>query len=282
MTSRSREEDRLLSAALAYADRGWPVFPLKPQDKTPITKNGVKDATTIRSRVLLWWQSVPDANIGLACGTVFDVLDVDGSEAVPTVQDLLGATYTHDGPVAITGRESTGLHLYFQSVPGSGNRAGMLGSKIDYRGSGGYVVAPPSIHPSGRAYRWDKHRDANIALPVAPEALQDLVLRAVAEPITTPQAIKLQTPAEPRLVTAGPAAEFALKREDITETVSRLGAIIVKRGSNLFINCLFHDDRNPSMQLYPDNTFYCHGCDAKGDSINLNKGQDMTGRKFSG
>src|SRR4051812_49746069 len=72
----------LHDAALAYAARGWPLFPLKPREKTPLISkadggNGVKDATTDPAAIEAWWTACPEANIGLACGAAFFVLDAD-------------------------------------------------------------------------------------------------------------------------------------------------------------------------------------------------------------
>ena len=58
----------LQSAALGYARAGWPVFPIIPRDKNPITPNGFKDATTDGDRVRQWWEQHPGANIGLVPG----------------------------------------------------------------------------------------------------------------------------------------------------------------------------------------------------------------------
>ena len=68
--------------ALAYAARGWPVFPLKPGQKVPLIAkrdggSGVYDATIDPEQIKAWWTRTPDANIGLACGSYFWVLDVD-------------------------------------------------------------------------------------------------------------------------------------------------------------------------------------------------------------
>src|SRR3954453_18758431 len=72
----------LSGSALAYAERGWPVFPLRPREKVPLIAkaaggNGVHDATTDLDQISAWWTRCPRANIGLAAGPAFWVLDVD-------------------------------------------------------------------------------------------------------------------------------------------------------------------------------------------------------------
>lgn len=278
MTSPSKEKNRLLSAALAYADRGWSVFPLRPREKAPITKKGFLDGSTDRSQILQWWQFFPEANIGLATGSPFDVLDIDGPDSVPALRSILGRDFRHVGPVAKTGREGKGIHLYFAALADSRNRAGLLGGKLDYRGTGGYVVAPPSIHPSGRVYEWDANRDYHTELPTVPDTLREVVLKDTTNQRNM-QVVRLETKYDIKL--EGQAAT-ALFRPPIEDIVRSLQGEIVRRGANYFTNCFFHDDSDPSMQLYEDNSFYCHGCEAHGDSFDLQRGQDMTGRNFGG
>lgn len=143
---------RLLAAALRYAEWGWPVFPLKPGGKQPATRNGFKDATADADRIRVWWDATPDANIGLPTGIAFDVIDVDVPAGVMPYSQLVGDRLVPDahGQVATA---SGGLHLYIPAT-GDGNRAAILPG-IDYRGAGGYVVAPPStLGERGRSWSW--------------------------------------------------------------------------------------------------------------------------------
>ena len=143
---------RLLDAALVYASWGWKVFPLKARSKQPATRNGFKDATTDPDQIRAWWTRNPDCNIGLPTGHAFDVIDIDVPEGVTSYTDLLESELVPDshGQVATS---SGGLHLYIPPT-GDGNKAGILPG-IDYRGAGGYVVAPPStLGERGRAWSW--------------------------------------------------------------------------------------------------------------------------------
>ncbi len=85
-----------------------------------------------------------------------------------------------------------GSHIYF-AHPGRPvqNSAGRIGSGLDIRGDGGYVVAPPSIHSSGELYRWDPHaRASDVALPEMPPWLLDLALKKNAPGTTNEMPIK--------------------------------------------------------------------------------------------
>jgi hypothetical protein len=168
MTERTMETIKVLdlgSAAYEYACWDWPVFPLAHHGKAPaIPKRkggkGFKDATTDAKRIEKWWGRHPDHNIGLATGHMFDVIDVDtkDSDGNPTPQginSLMKLLEDHKVPtchgVAVTA--SGGMHLYVKPT-GKRSYAGIRPG-IDYRGLGGYVVAPPStLGRAGREWTW--------------------------------------------------------------------------------------------------------------------------------
>lgn len=153
----------LLDDALAMAARGWRVFPCEVRGKRPLgalAPHGLNDATDDLEQVRAWWTTEPEANIGLATGRASGVvvIDLDGEAAEDAYGFLL---YTHGAPGSRTApdgasvRTGSGWHLYLN--PGDydiRNSASRVASGIDVRGDGGYVVAPPSVHPSGRAYVW--------------------------------------------------------------------------------------------------------------------------------
>lgn len=152
-------------AATTYAEHGWHVFPLAAHSKKPaIPKDkggkGFKDATNDPERIKRWWTRHPTHNIGLATGHVFDVIDVDtkdsdGNPSPEGIRSMSKVLQDKDLPdahaVAVTA--SGGMHLYVLAT-GKGNYQ-KIRPGIDYRGLGGYVVAPPSLLPgSGRSYTW--------------------------------------------------------------------------------------------------------------------------------
>jgi hypothetical protein len=147
--------DALRVAALWYAQQGIPVFPLQPRQKRPLPgSSGFKDATADVHQVHTWWDATPDANIGTPTGLTFDVIDIDGPVGVAA---LLTELWDELPPVIgwVCTPRAGGNHIY---VPpsGRGNKAGLCPG-IDYRGTGGYVVLPPSVtddHGPGRRYCW--------------------------------------------------------------------------------------------------------------------------------
>jgi hypothetical protein len=153
--------------ALAYARAGWPVFPLLPGSKEPATAHGFKDAVTDPGQIRHWWRRNPDRNVGIATGFPGpDVVDVDqhgdaGSGFAAWNQLRRGGLLTE--PYAVISTPSGGMHCYY---PGTDQPNGSIRRHhVDFRGHGGYVVAPPSVTPAG-GYELVKHDAEAVAEPV--------------------------------------------------------------------------------------------------------------------
>ena len=148
----------LPDAAMAYATAGLLVFPCVPGAKRPMTRHGLTDASPDPERVGSWWRRWPQANIGLATGYRggFDVLDIDvhpGGSGFPALRRARQAGLV-EGWAAAVRTPSGGLHLYFPAAaPGDEQASWALPrAHVDFRGLGGYVIAPPSL-VEGRGYR---------------------------------------------------------------------------------------------------------------------------------
>lgn len=194
--------------AVAYAERGWPVFPCKPGSKIPATPNGVKDATCDLDRITKWWTRHPDCNLALATGGVADVVDIDDwDQAIESLQKLwedagspegfLSDVGAH-GPAVIT--PSGGCHLYVAPA-GLKNSVKRIPG-IDIRGTGGYVVLPPSRDDRG-AWCWVDGFGPDKDLPVMPAWLVAALL-----PVEAPRPVLM-----PRPATSGRYAQRALEAE---------------------------------------------------------------------
>jgi hypothetical protein len=180
-----RPTNRLGAAALTYANLGYRVLPLHhppvtnsiqgPEmlcscgdracgaiGKHPLTAHGLNDATSDPAKLARWWRRWPQANIGLVTGEVADVLDIDGPAGRAALRRFAA---DHDlrleGPLVRTG---SGWHIYLAPT-GTGNRASLL-PHVDWRGRGGYVVAPPSRHAAAAATGGYGHSPPNSPQPL--------------------------------------------------------------------------------------------------------------------
>ena len=183
-----------LAAALAYASAGIHVFPLAPRSKVPLIParnggRGLHDATTDPDVIRSWWRAHPTANLGLRTGLSFDVIDLDSEGAVDALEDARGGQEPIQGPVVRTGH---GFHWYVKPT-GVGNRAGVLPG-VDFRGWGGYVLGPPSVHPQGHRYCWINPLREELA--PAPDWLMQLLVpeRGPERPRAVPEVQGLRTP----------------------------------------------------------------------------------------
>lgn len=158
--------EKLIDSALNYAKKGLAVFPLIPKDKKPLTANGFKDATTDPDKINEWWTIHPNANIGIATGQISGgivAIDMDidkekGKDGYHTFTEWCKENYVMlpDSWLSITGRG--GYHLIFKSLFPVPSKIGWI-EDVDIRADGGYIVAPPSIHPNGTRYEWEQSPD---------------------------------------------------------------------------------------------------------------------------
>lgn len=180
----------VLSAAIAYARRGWSVFPLQGKRPLPGTA-GHRDATTDLKVIKSWWREYPDANVGIRCDSASGpvIIDQDGPEGIPSIKSL-GLPPTLK---ASSGRKHR-RHYYFDGAVEEVRRAIKVLPGVDLLGDGGYVVAPPSIHPeTGRPYRWVNERD--------PVVLDESLLKTIHE--IGANGKKRQAPPMPEIIYEG-------------------------------------------------------------------------------
>lgn len=165
----------MLESARKYQSLGWSVFPV--QGKVPTTLHGVLDASTEDRLAEIWFERHPGRGVAVATGKVSGVwvLDLDGSvgrESFTNLQEVNGEV-----PRTVASRTGNGWHLFWKMPDGDiRNSASQVAEKVDVRGTGGYVVLPPSPHESGRNYGWLPGRSPHeIEVAEAPAWLVELV-----------------------------------------------------------------------------------------------------------
>ncbi|HTO48141.1 MAG TPA: bifunctional DNA primase/polymerase [Burkholderiales bacterium] len=185
---RTTEPESCADAALAYAERGWMVLPVhsisggksggkctcgkascEHPGKHPRTEHGFSDATTEPAVITAWWRKWPCANVGIATGASgLVVVDIDDRHGG---RDSLADLEQRHGTLPATVRCLTGgggVHYFFKHPGGHVKSCnGVVAAGVDVKADGGYVVAAPSVHVSGRLYAWDvtAHPDD---IPLAP------------------------------------------------------------------------------------------------------------------
>jgi hypothetical protein len=198
--SRAREEveedgvkvPEFLKHASAYAGQGWKVIPLHGSDggrctcgkpdcpspaKHPRTQHGLKDADDRAEIIKYWWEQWPSANIGITTGKASGlvVIDVDGDDGEDSLK-LLQKKFD-DLPETVEVLTGKGRHLYFKH-PGDARikNATRIAGGLDIRADGGYVVAPPSVHITGRTYEWEvEHHPDDTLLAVLPDWVVEFI-----------------------------------------------------------------------------------------------------------
>ncbi len=194
LTDPVEEHDRaILHAAFEYASFGWPVFPVHTREdgrctcgnpvceqvaKHPRTPHGFKDATIEHDIIRWWWtQKWPGSNIGVATGrkSGLVVLDIDprngGDNSLYEIEKEFGML--PDTVVSQTG--GGGRHIFFKNPNHHISCRLALRPGVDLKARGGYIIAPPSRHASGKIYRW-KWYLKDIELTPLPEWLYQIIL----------------------------------------------------------------------------------------------------------
>lgn len=205
----------MIEHALEHAlGNAWPVFPLA--GKVPRTARGFKDATVNEEQIKKWWALWPDAGIGISTGkpSGLFIVDIDprngGDETIAALQ-------VEHGKLPLTRMVRTGgdgLHIYLRLPDGEREWVKQLGPGVDVKADGGYVVGPPSLHPSGKPYRWV---DENAPILDAPAWLVGLATK----PVPIPRPLSPMASSDPLPAYAEVALRGEVERVKIAQEGSR-------------------------------------------------------------
>jgi hypothetical protein len=164
-------------AAVRLGARGLRVFPCWPRRKEPAIRDNLRLAAVDETIIRKFWGEQGTYNVAIATGRASGiwVLDIDADHGGEQTLRELEAKHSVLPPTVevITG---AGRHLYWRWPDGVDIRNAQVRDDlpgVDWRGEGGYVLSPPSIHPSGRAYAWSVDSASEFA--DAPEWLLDIV-----------------------------------------------------------------------------------------------------------
>ncbi|SDQ21771.1 bifunctional DNA primase/polymerase [Leucobacter chromiiresistens] len=179
----------LADAAVAYAQAGIPIFPCVPGEKNPLIKRGFHRATTDLRQVRRWWRRTPEANIGIATGRGVEVLDVD-VHAIGTGFPLLRTLHRSgqiSGWAQAVRSPAGGIHLYYPTDPAREQRSWARGTAhLDFRGLGGYIIAPPSIVTTDHGpRRYELIATGRSPRPIDADAIREFLTPSPAPASTT-------------------------------------------------------------------------------------------------
>lgn len=138
--------------ASLYVKAGWSLIPVLPKSKDPLIpwkefQTRRADMTEISS----WIEKWPDMNLGVVTGNISSlvVVDLDGPEGISSGKRLK----LESSVKSLTGN---GKQVYYKWTESVANSVKKIAPGVDIRGDGGYVVVPPSIHPNGKRYQWER------------------------------------------------------------------------------------------------------------------------------
>ena len=163
--------------ALQYAERGWPVFPVKP-DKRPLTLHGFNDASLDPDKIRYWWREYPNANVAIATGPArLVVIDIDprngGDDGFEELVRRVGRETLYSAPTVLT--PSGGKHLYFRSDAPVRSSQSKLARGLDVLAQGKCVIAPCSTRGAA-GWLWEADDDEREPPPLP------ATLRSILEP----------------------------------------------------------------------------------------------------
>jgi hypothetical protein len=176
-----------LEALALVLDRGWRLFPCAERAKAPLVTDWPRRASSNVEVISRWAEKYQGCNWGLACGPesgIF-VVDVDGRRGEDSLRSLVDQHGTWEKTLAA--RTANGTHLYFRWPNAETiirNSVSKIGAGIDVRGRRGYVLCPPSIHPSGTPYEWTA---ANLHTTAAPDWLLEAITSTAVQAVLNPR-----------------------------------------------------------------------------------------------
>jgi len=163
-----------LSSARKYLKRGWSVIPVGKDKRPAVPWTEFQSRRPLDKELDSWFTD--GVGIGIVTGKLSDlsVIDVDSSAGASKVQELLGDGF--EAPTVHTPRG--GYHLYCLGSGLANNTRAIEG--VDFRGEGGFVVAPPTTRADGKSYAWDDGSNLDtVPIPPLPDAYVMEVMRSI-------------------------------------------------------------------------------------------------------
>lgn len=213
----------MLEYAESYLSKGFTIFPVKPKQKRPAVKWKVfQFRKPTHDELKRWFGHKNSYGIAIVTGQISGicVMDFDSPEAYQKAK-IKGL------PKTPTVKTAKGYHAYFKYPDNTSNFHNRVDiSGFDIRGDGGYVVAPPSIHPSGHRYKWAEGMGLD-DLPLA--RLPEWIMREVKTPVNLSQHKNKQSR---KLMKGRPLNELLQGVDEgcRNHSMTRIAGVLVSRG----------------------------------------------------
>lgn len=228
----------MLDEALNLFGKGYTVFPCG-RNKHPLVK-WTEQKEQSNEEIKRLWNQFPTANIGLITGNGFIVIDADSDEATRQIERM----FPHFN---VKVRSGKGTHFYARTdkeIRCSSNKL----TKVDIRGIGGYIVAPPSFHiESGKHYTWDGILTSIDGLPAIKDEDYERLLTITGNKSIFRMFHKEKPNNEKEI-----AVDYESNKPIeivYSNILSKLHGVIETGKSSAKSLCPAHSDRNPSFNI---------------------------------
>jgi len=180
-TSKKTVANGMEDAVWSYYNQGFSIIPLKERSKIPNipTWREFNARTPEMDEIKKWLQDGLFQNIGIICGAVSNdlvVIDVDDENIISELGLKIPSIISNGQWVVKTGK---GWHIYCRHYTNPGDLVKDAEIHLEYRSNGGYVVAPPSIHPNGYEYYFYNHESPSQLFQLKPKDVFDMYTKMV-------------------------------------------------------------------------------------------------------
>ena len=153
--------------AAEYCDNGWSVLPVRPDEKRPYMTNWLQYTKTRAPKPMVeaWFTNLAGAGVGVVTGKISNMVVLDVEHDCPYPIEELLKKY----PTQLIARSGGGGYHLFYQYPVNQSRVSnrvRIFEGADLRADGGFIVLPPTMHPSGSRYEWIKRGPLG-AFPIA-------------------------------------------------------------------------------------------------------------------
>ncbi len=249
-----------LEYAVEWVQNGIAVIPCLQRSKTPALDSWREYQQRLPAYDEVGrWFARPGYNLAVITGwrglVVIDFDDLAVYKAWQREHEQLDNTLSYK---VITAR---GIHLYFYADEPA-RTAKLQG--CDVKAAGGYVLAPPSIHPCGVEYT---PLGAMVMIQRIPSVAD--IMPGYVEAVEAQWTVRVERDPFDEAMSDHESTGTTIEAIKARVTPATLLGVPEPRGRAVMVRCPIHGDEHPSMSLYPDGRWYCHACRQGGDVIDL-------------